>query len=60
MQSTSRMMKAEIEYTGIGFKRIEGKFHLDTETLSAELGNRVRLAINAQSDGPIAVSWSTT
>jgi len=60
LQSTSRMMRCELEYTGIGFKRIEGKFHLDSETLSGELGNRVRIAINAQSDGPIAVSWSTT
>lgn len=51
-------MRVEIEFEGIGTKTIEGKFHVDSEAITAESGGRVNVAINAQSDGAITAIWT--
>lgn len=59
ISTDSQSMRVEIEFS-TGTKTIEGKFHLDSEAFGAEQGGRVTLAINAQSDGAVAVTWTPT
>lgn len=61
MSTDSVPMKCEILFdagTVSGTKTITGRFHVDSEAFSAEAGNRVQLAINAQSDGPVTAVWA--
>jgi len=58
MTTESIPMRVEIEFSGIGTKVIQGKFHLDSEAFAADAGGRVTLAINAQSDGQVSAVWN--
>jgi hypothetical protein len=56
MSTDAISMRVEVEFD-IGTKTIEGKFHVESEAITAESGQRVQLAISAQSDGPITATW---
>lgn len=50
-------MKVDITFTK-GIKTFIGNFHVDSLTFGAQLGNRVTLGFNAQSDGEVYDVWT--
>lgn len=60
MATTPVPMRVTVDYEGVGSKVYEGKFHLESENITAEQGGRVSLAISAVSDGPVTSTWTAS
>jgi predicted secreted protein len=60
MNTSSVPMKVVIDFGGTITKTFEGLFIIDQLTFGAELGGRVTLAINAQSDGQVVDTFTGT